>query len=67
MKEPNFEGKEAVLKTTSFERMMKGEGRIPQRRELQRKEEEVWKEIVVQHHRRFRSRKQRKRITETFP
>jgi len=47
--------------------MMKGEWRIPQRRGLQRKEEEVWQEIVVQHHRRFRSWKKRKRITETFP
>lgn len=67
MKEPNFEGKEARLKTTSFQIMTKGEERKPQKRGLQRKVEEVWQEIVVQNHRRFRSQKQRKRITETFP
>ena len=46
---------------------MKGEGIIPQKQGLQRREEEVYEELVAQHRRRFRRRKRRKRITETFP
>ena len=46
---------------------MKGEGIIPQKQGLQRREEEVYEELVVQHHRRFQRRKPRKRITEMFP